>query len=331
MNYPEQDNLVPLTVLAKTLGFTPKKESFDEERYIPIKLLEAELLYTDPEFQRLLNKGMIKQAKKFDPDLVRPLYVFKRPNGKYSVADGQHETCIGILYTVESGKVKLPCQVREHDPSATLAQCLEVEANFFKKLNFNRRNVGKVDKLRAEIAMKDESALAIEEKLQDMKVSIEGIGDPNGVPVYGYTKLMDAHKKYNLSSVKSAIDLYVKHQNDAEAPKWNDIDKPLNGGLIGGIAALYFLLAELGEGEKHHALNYYLNNNLRKDNPTGKNSLMTDIGGDLQSVLIARRVVSRCNTLIEQGYITKKNGESLQVTIGEDIMKKAGLGDPSAS
>ena len=75
----------------------------------------------------------------------------------------------------------------------------------------------------------------------------------------------------------------------------------------------------------------YLNNNLRKDNPTGKNSLMTDIGGDLQSVLIARRVVSRCNTLIEQGYITKKNGESLQVTIGEDIMKKAGLGDPSAS
>ena len=86
MNYPEQDNLVPLTVLAKTLGFTPKKESFDEERYIPIKLLEAELLYTDPEFQRLLNKGMIKQAKKFDPDLVRPLYVFKRPNGKLSLS-----------------------------------------------------------------------------------------------------------------------------------------------------------------------------------------------------------------------------------------------------
>ena len=36
MNYPEQDNLVPLTVLAKTLGFTPKKESFDEESYIEL-------------------------------------------------------------------------------------------------------------------------------------------------------------------------------------------------------------------------------------------------------------------------------------------------------
>ena len=56
---------------------------------------------------------------------------------------------------------------------------------------------------------------------------------------------------------------------------------------------------------------------------------MSDIGGDLQSVLFARRVVSSCNTLVRQGYITKKNGKLLQVDIEETILTKAGLGDPS--
>ena len=58
---------------------------------------------------------------------------------------------------------------------------------------------------------------------------------------------------------------------------------------------------------------------------------MSNIGGDLQTVLFARRVVSSCNTLIEQGYITKKDGSELQVQIGEDTMNKAGLSDPSST
>lgn len=56
---------------------------------------------------------------------------------------------------------------------------------------------------------------------------------------------------------------------------------------------------------------------------------MSDIGGDLQSILFARRVVSSCNTLVNQGYITKKMVNLLQVDIEETIMTKAGLGDPS--
>ena len=41
----------------------------------------------------------------------------------------------------------------------TLQQCIDVEANFFKKLNFNRTNVGLIDRLRADIALKDDDAL----------------------------------------------------------------------------------------------------------------------------------------------------------------------------
>ena len=105
MNYPEKDNLVPLTELAANLGYTPKKKNFNEDDYIPIKLVPAKLLYADKDFQRLLNQSMIRSAEEFDKDLVRPLYVFIRPNGKHSVADGQHETVIGIVYTTQSGRV----------------------------------------------------------------------------------------------------------------------------------------------------------------------------------------------------------------------------------
>jgi len=331
MNYPEQDNLVPLTELAYNLGFTPKKKDFDTDSYIPIELIPAKKLFTDPEFQRLLNENMIRSAGEYDPDLVRPLYVFLRPNDKYSVADGQHETVISILYTTQGGEVLVPCQVRIHPKDFTLQQCLDVEANFFKKLNFNRTNVGIIQRLRADIALKDETALETRDKLNDMGVSIEGIGDPDGVPVNGYNKLMDAHKNYGLECVIQAIGLYQRHQKDPEAPKWNDVDKPLVGGLIAGIAALYHLLPFLGSGDKNFALNMYMENNLRKDKPLGKKSLMSDIGGDLQSVLFARRVVNSCNTLITHRIITKRNGKPLQVDIEETIMTKAGLGDPSGT
>ena len=332
MNYPIDDGLIPLTELAANLAFSPKKELFDEESYIPIVLLEANLLFADPEFQRLINKGLIKKAKRFDKDLVRPLYVFKRPNGKYSTADGQHEGIIAILYTVQGGKIMLPCQVREHPSHYTLEECLAVEANFFKLLNFRRRNVGKVDKLRADIAIGDELAQEIEQKLIDMNVNIDMIGDPTGVAVYGYDKLMEAHEKYGTSNIHRSIKKYQDLQDDPKAPKWNDIDKPLNGGLIGGLSAIYFLLnggGDLGFGDKNYALNYYLDNFLKNAKPTGKKSIMSDTGGVTQDILIARRIVDKCNALIENDVINKKDGSSLQVTIGEETMKSAGLGDPS--
>ena len=331
MNYPVEDNLVPLTELAANLGFSPKKEEFNEESYIKLKLIDADLLYSDADFQRLINQGLVRKAVKFDKDLVRPLYVFERPNGKYSVADGQHEGIIGILYTVQGGKLKLPCQVRTHPKDFTLEECLAVEAHFFKLLNFRRRNVGKVDKLRADIAIGDEHALGVEEKLVDMGVNIEMIGDPKGVPVYGYDKLMEAHSKYKTSNIHRAIKKYQELQNDPEAPKWNDTDKPLNAGLLGGMAAIYFMLnggGDLGFEEKHYALQYYMDFYLKKVRPMGKKSLMDGAGGWQQDVLIARRIVDKCNTLIETDIITKKDGSPLKQTIGEDTMKSAGLADP---
>lgn len=325
-NYPEVDNLVPLTQIADNLGFKPSKNNFDPKDYIPITLLKVKELYSDKDFQRLLNVTMIRKAKHFDPYLCRPLYVFKRPNGKYSVVDGQHTGTIGYLYCDDGGDMYLPCQIREHDSDATLEECVVQEANFFKQLNFRRRNVGKVEKLRADIAIGDDEALKIEEKLIDMGVNVEMIGDPDGLPVYGYDKLMEAHKKYHLGNVRKAISLYDELNQDKKAPKW-DSDKELNGGLIGGISAVYYLIdTELGGGDKAYALSVYLNNFMKNSTPK---SLMEGTAGVSQAVLIARRIVATCNALIENGVIKKRNGDTLKQIIGEELLTKAGLGDPS--
>ena len=71
-------------------------------------------------------------------------------------------------------------------------------------------------------------------------------------------------------------------------------------------------------------MNFYL----KKVRPMGKKSLMDGAGGWQQDVLIARRIVDKCNTLIETDIITKKDGSPLKQTIGEDTMKSAGLADP---
>lgn len=325
-NYPDADNLVPLIEIAENLGFKPSKSSFDPKDYIPITLLKVKELYSDKDFQRLLNTSMIRKAKYFDPYLCRPLYVFKRPNGKYSVVDGQHTGTIGYLYCDDGEDMYLPCQIRDHDSDATLEECVVQEANFFKQLNFRRRNVGKVEKLRADIAIGDDEALKIEEKLIDMGVNVEMIGDPNGHSVYGYDKLMEAHKKYHLNNVRKAIALYDELNEDKKAPKWTP-GKDLNGGLIGGISAVYHLIdTELGAGDKSYAISVYLNNFLKNSTPK---SLMEDTAGVSQSILIARRIVGKCNALIENSILKKRNGESLKQPIGEDILVKAGLGDPS--
>jgi len=327
---PENDKLEPITNLASTLNFTHNKDDFDKGKYLPIIYIKARDLHVDTNFQRFLSHTMIKTAKSFDPHLVRPLYVFKRPDGKYSVADGQHQVVIGILYTNLGKDVELPCQVREHDKDATLEECMIIEAEFFKALNFRRRNVGTVDKLRADIAIGEEGAMKKEDKLNDMGIRIENIGCQDGPEVWGLDKILEAHTNYGLSNVIKAIELYISYQNNKLAVKWNDVDKPLKGGLTCGIAAIFYLLDNhLGKGDKSYALGEYINKHLWKTSPTGKDSIEHNTGGVKQGVLIARRIISQCNHLIDLQILTKKNGDYLSQKIGEDVLLAAGLGDPS--
>jgi len=322
--------LVPIADLALELGLSPKKKLFDVDTYIPITMIHASELFVDKEFQRLVIMSFIKSAKEFDGTFARPLFVFLRPSGEYAVADGQHTTILGILYTTQGRDLPLPCQVVEHPKDFTEQQCIDEEAVIFGKLNKNRRNVTKIDQLRANIALKDKDALSIQETLVDMGVHVENLGDNDGPEVFGYDKIMEAHDKYGLSCVRKSIHLYRKIQKDSRF-KWNGIDKPLNGGFIGGLSAVFHLMEGqfIGGAAKKDALTDYLENYLGNTAIKGKNSFTEHTAGVVQSILIARKIVESCNILITNKVITKRNGDYLQVEIGEDAMSNAGLGDPS--
>ena len=327
--YSEIDSLTHLTTLSAELGISPKRHDFNESDYVPITMISLEKLYTDKFFQRVIHMPFITKAGKFEAELFRPLIVFKRPNGKLVVTDGQHQSVLGILYTKKGAKTKVPCQVLVHPSNMTTEECVKAEARFFEKINFNRRNLGQIEKIRAGIAYGDKSALAKEEKLIDMGVHIQNIGDLSGPGVHGLLKLLSAHDTYGLDSTIKAIQLYQKLQQDSNFPKWNDVGKDLNGGLIGGLAAIFYLKEKhLGMGDKNYALQIFLDNYLGKKNPK---DLHTNTGGVAQAILIARRIVDACNTLIENDVIRKSNGDELRHLIGDELLTQAGLGDPSKS
>jgi hypothetical protein len=329
MNYEETNTLIPITSLSAKIRIngTVPADNFDVTKYIPVTLIEANKLFVNEKYQRLISEAMIRKAKFFDPKLCRPLYVFKRPNRQLVIADGQHTAIMGILYTAQGGKLFLPCQVETHPSNFSDKQCTITEADRFGSLNVARKNAGQIDTIRADIAAEKPAALKILEKLVDMEVQVENLGHPDGVSVHGYTKLMQSHDKYNLAAVRNAIKLCEKLEQNFKFPKWNNVTSPLNGGLLGGIAAVMHLKQnEIGAGDKHYALEFYLENLLGKTRP---DDLIYGTAGTSQAVLIARRIVDKCNAAIDIDAITKKNGDELKVLIGSEIMDNAGLSDPS--
>ena len=62
---------------------------------------------------------------------------------------------------------------------------------------------------------------------------------------------------------------------------------------------------------------------------TKPDDLIYGTAGVSQAILIARRIVDKCNAAIDIDAITKKNGDELKVSIGSEIMDNAGLSDPS--
>jgi hypothetical protein len=243
------------------------------------------------------------------------------------ITDGQHTAIIAILYTLEGREVEMACQVDVHPSHFSTQECEKAEAQKFRELNSKRRQAGKVDKLRADIAEGLKEALVTLTDLDDMGVHVEKLGNIDGPEVKGFTMLMQAHNKYKLKNVRSAITKYQELQEDNTFPKWNDIGKRLDGGLIAGLSAVYHFLDEyLGGGDKAFALETYLLENLGR---VGPSELKDGTPGVSQPTLIARKIILSCNALVQQGYITKKNGESLQVRIGEELLDRAGLSDPS--
>lgn len=321
MNYDSKnDGLVSLLDLANSLGIVGLRKTIGKDDFPPIEWVSLDKFYIDEKYQRLLNEAMIRNAGYFNPVLCRPILVYKRPDGKYAIVDGQHSSCIAAIYVDDNGKAEILAQILEHDPNATVEECIEEESKLFKKLNILRTNVSQVAQLRADIAAGVKEALEIEETLFDLGVNIEKIGDSNGLSVKGYAKLMESVDTYGMDCTSKAIAYYNSLLHSKVAPKW--VGSTLNGAMVGGFAAVYYLLGFLNKGtQKYSGLVDFLDGQIIGKVTTPK-ELMNKTSGNTQFVLIARRFVDYHKTAILMGNIVGQ-------TIGEGTLSKAGLGDPS--
>ena len=293
-----------MNVLTLVAGFIAQgvsgvRKKFSRGDFLPVEWVKVKDLKVDPKYQRLINLGFIKRAGEFDPLLVKPLSVFKRPNGDLMVVDGQHTTVLAATYVEDAEDFELPCQIQVHPSEFTTAQCEKAEAAYFKRFNSLRNTVSAVAKLRADIAQGAKYALDIEESFQSLNVHVEGIGasDDGTNGVYGYDKLKVAISKYGNALVKTAVDAYKIH-NSSDGNKWS---QPLNGGMILGLAATYhFLENYVGDGKKREGFLNFLNTRLAK-RPVDKYILKT--AGPQMDVLILQNILDQYNNLVEQDVL----------------------------
>lgn len=285
------------------LGVSGVQKAFtkqEDDLFLPVIYISIKDLKVDPKYQRLINTSFIKKAKEFDPYLVKPLSVFKRPNGDYMVVDGQHTACLAATYVDhDEGKFKLPCQVQVHPANFSDEDCEKAEAKYFKRFNSLRNTVSAVAKLRSDIAQGAQYALDLEETFQILGVQVEGIGAPstktNGV--HGYDKLKRAIAKYGNTYVKTAIDLYKKHNADSKS-KWNH---PLNGGMILGLTATYhFLDTQVGNEGKKDGFLEYLDQKICKRTV---DKFIEKTQGPIMDILVVEKVLEHYNFCVEQGVL----------------------------
>ena len=247
------------------------KTKITKDFFTPITYIKVKNLLTDSKYQRLINKKFIEKAKGFNPDLARPLVVAIRPEalgGEYVIVDGQHTACLAAVYLDGDGEQEIPCQIPEilqHPENRTLEECIQVESDFFDKLNYLRNNPSAIARLRAGVARKDKKALEWEATFKSIGIHVEKVGDPEGHEVYGLSKLKNCINKYGNTHTKQAVATYANTIKYTTSEAWNN---PLQGGLVLGLTAAYhFADNYAGDGATKDGFMEFLENHLKLKTP----------------------------------------------------------------
>jgi len=298
-----QTEVMSLIDLAQGFGITGARLTVTSEDFLPVVYIALKDLKVDPGYQRLINLNFIAKQKAFDATLVKPLSVFRRPNGDLFVADGQHTACLAAVYVKDHPDFKIPCQIQNHPSHFTTDQCEKAEAEYFKKFNFLRNNMGAIEKLRTDIRAGVDSALKIEQQLISLGVHIQCIGDVNGQEIFGYKQLKTALGKYKMTYTKKAVELCKKHVNSGQ---WL---RPLDGSMILGLAAAYHLDdTYVGEGKKSESFNHFLEDNITVESVE---EYKNKTAGQLQDVLILEKIITLYNTCVK---LKKEAGPKIGTT-----------------
>ena len=173
---------------------------------IELQWLNAEDLFIDDEYQRIVNPGWVRAiARGFDPDMLDPLEVSDRGNGKYAVTDGQHRLL--AIREIGWGDQKVPCIVRTGMDTKTEAKKFGAQKN--------RRGLTRFDTHRADVVAEDPTAIAIEKIATDVGFFIRR--EPEALNINAVKALYDVAARHGLPELRYV--LQVSYDAWEEAPK----------------------------------------------------------------------------------------------------------------
>tara|TARA_Y100000592_G_scaffold58336_1_gene91387 strand:- start:43 stop:1074 length:1032 start_codon:yes stop_codon:yes gene_type:complete len=302
------ETLVTIADVVSTFTINVRKQvkrRVTDNFFTPIRYIAVKDLLTDQKYQRLVNNKFIKKAGSFDPDLARPLIVAIRPKslgGQFVIVDGQHTACLASVYLEGNGYQEIPCQIPntlKHPEDRTLEECIEVESDFFDKLNYLRNNPSAIARLRAGVARKDPKAVEWEKTFASIGVHVEQVGDPDGQEIYGLAKLQTALSKYQATYTQQAVETYADTIKYSTSDVW---DNPLQGGLVLGLTAAYhFADNYAGDGETKKGFLEFLSKNLTMKTPK---EWTTKTSGVIMDILIVEdKLVDAYNAAVSLGVI----------------------------
>ena len=285
----------------------PTNDSIDKKIYFAF--VRASKLLVSSSYQRYICISTIKKAKQFNYLLCQTLVIALRPDGSYVIIDGQHKAIMAILSGEE---LDLPCQIIKHDVNASLAQCIKIEAQLFQDLNTSRKNTSTLDKVRAGLSYNDEDSVEFQDNFISIGVNAEGIGYDEGIEVQGWAKAVESIGKWKIPNTRRAVDfLRPIYEN-----KWNL--EYVDGSMVGGLAATFSLVEACGSGDKAKGLRTYLKDYFSNVS----RSKWTENTRGQSDVLIARKIVNKCNDLLEQNIFEGAK-------IGEELLANNKLKDPA--
>ena len=285
----------------------PTNDSIDKKIYFAF--VRASKLLVSSSYQRYICVSTIKKAKQFNYLLCQTLVVALRPDGSYVIIDGQHK---GIMSVLSGEDLDLPCQIFKHDINASLSQCIKIEAQLFEDLNNSRKNTSTLDKVRAGLSYGDDKSKEFQDNFVSIGVQAEGIGYEDGIEVNGWAKATESISKWKIPNTRRAVDfLRPIYEN-----KWNL--EYVDGSMVGGLAATFSLIEACGSGDKAKGLKTYIKNYFSNVS----RSKWTENTRGQSDVLIARKIVTKYNDLLDQGIIEGAN-------IGEDLLTNNRLKNPA--
>ena len=284
-------------------------ESKEDKKRLRIEWVRVSLLKISLDYQRYICASTIKKASQFDYLLCQPLVICQRPDGTLVIVDGQHKAIMAFL----SGEdLDIPCQIYIHKEGTSKEDCIAFEADWFSKLNTSRKNMTKLDKVRAGLSCGDDESVKFEENFKYIGIQAEGIGYQRGPEVRGFAKADESIGKWKRDYTKDAVEhLKPIYKND-----WQ-LDY-IDGSMIGGLAAIFSLINALGSGSKALGLQIYLDHHLK----SVSRSVWTADTRGASDVLIARKIVLTYNDCVRHNFIDGS-------VIGEDVLSHNKLGDPS--